>query len=153
MAQAYVALGSNLGNRDDHLNAGREGLMRLPNTVFLSYSSVREYPPVDCPHGSQDFLNAAAALNTQLSPLELFKHLQKIEQEAGRSQSTRNAPRVLDLDLLLYDDKVMATPDLDIPHPRMTTRRFVLEPLAEIAPRVVHPTQHKTIAELLEALK
>ena len=101
------------------------------------------------------FLNAAALLRTQLGPLDLLHELMAIERDHGRDRSSGIAkgPRTLDLDLLLYDDLVMATPELTVPHPEMHTRAFVLEPLAEIGPNLLHPTQLATVSELLRGLQ
>jgi 2-amino-4-hydroxy-6-hydroxymethyldihydropteridine diphosphokinase len=101
-----------------------------------------------------DFLNGAALLETQLPPTELLHHLLQIERTHGRDRShgIEKGPRTLDLDLLLYDDVVMTTPELTLPHPEMHTRRFVLEPLAAIAPEWTHPVLQRTVQELLQKL-
>jgi 2-amino-4-hydroxy-6-hydroxymethyldihydropteridine diphosphokinase len=101
------------------------------------------------------FLNAAALLQTQLGALDLLHALMRIERDHGRNRSAGilKGPRTLDLDLLLYDDLVMATPELTVPHPEMHTRAFVLEPLAEIGPNLLHPTQQATVGELLRRLQ
>lgn len=113
-------------------------------------SSWYETEPVGAPP-QEWFVNVAVEADTALRPRALLRALQAIESELGRSRPYPNAPRTVDLDILLYGAEVVAEPDLVIPHPRMTVRRFVLEPLAEIAPHAVHPVERRTIAELLAA--
>lgn len=98
------------------------------------------------------YLNAAAALATTLDPFELLRVLQQIEARFGRVRTTHWGPRTLDLDLLLYEDRIIDTPELSVPHPRLASRKFVLEPLAEIAPRAIEPVSKRKIAELLADL-
>jgi 2-amino-4-hydroxy-6-hydroxymethyldihydropteridine diphosphokinase len=146
---AYIALGSNLGDRAGNLRAAVDRLNATPGVRVTRVSPVFEYPAVDAPAGSPPFLNAAAAVETTLSPAELLRSLLSTEQAFGRVRSVRNAPRPLDLDVLLFDDRVLETPELRIPHPRMESRRFVLEPLAAIAPDVLHPVLKASISQLL----
>ncbi len=133
---AYVALGSNLGDRAGHLAAGLLALATLPDTRLLAVSSTFETVPVG-PAGQQNYFNAAAALATSLAPHALLEHLLAIEQAQGRVRRERWGPRTLDLDLLLHGDAVLDDPHLTLPHPRMLERAFVLAPLADIASALV----------------
>jgi 2-amino-4-hydroxy-6-hydroxymethyldihydropteridine diphosphokinase len=152
MATALIALGSNLGNRQRNLDDAVAQLGNTPNVVVLATSRWRETKPVGGPADQGEFLNGAALLGTSLTPQQLHAVLEQIEKAAGRTREGRWAPRTLDLDLLLYDDLVLDTPELKLPHPRMSFRRFVLEPAAEIAPDMRHPTIGWTIAALRDHL-
>jgi 2-amino-4-hydroxy-6-hydroxymethyldihydropteridine diphosphokinase len=144
-------MGSNLGNRKAQLDAAVAALAEAPGIVLQAVSRYHETAPVGGPGGQGDYLNAAAAVETTLEPLELLHVLQEIEHRAGRVRTVRWGPRTLDLDLLLFGDRVIATAELQVPHPRMAERLFVLAPLAEIAPAAVDPVTGRTIAELLAA--
>ena len=148
MATALIALGSNLGDRQRNLDDAVAQLGNTPNVVVLATSRWRETKPVGGPTDQGEFLNGAALLGTSLTPQQLHAILQQIETAAGRTREGRWAPRTLDLDLLLYDDLVIDTPELTVPHPRMSFRRFVLEPAAEIAPDMRHSTIGWTIGQL-----
>jgi len=130
--RAYVGLGANLGNAQATLTAALQSLRALPETTLHQVSAFYLTAPIDS-HGP-DYVNAVAALDTRLAPLDLLARLQGIENAFGRERPYRNAPRTLDLDLLLYGDASIALPTLTVPHPRMHERAFVLVPLADIAP-------------------
>ncbi len=146
-ATAYIALGSNMGEREQHLRSAIDSLRQLGDVGAVS--SFYETEPVgDVPQS--DFLNAVAELKAALAPEELLQALLRIEQEHGRDRSASppKGPRTLDLDLLTYDGLMLNTPMLTLPHPEMAERRFVLVPLAEIAPQWRHPISGKTAVEL-----
>jgi 2-amino-4-hydroxy-6-hydroxymethyldihydropteridine diphosphokinase len=152
MPYALIGIGSNLGDRAAHLDHARCALAVIPQTTLLAFSDVYETEPVG-PAGQSPYLNAAASLDTELDPEALLAHLRAIEHSAGRVRHERWGPRTLDLDLLLYDDRILHTDDLTVPHPRMTERWFVLKPLADIAPDTLHPIANKSIAQLLADLE
>ena len=150
-AVGFIALGTNLGDREAHLRAGIEGISRrglAPDAV----SSVWETQPVDMEETGW-FLNMVARVVTGLSPEEVLLRLLDVEREVGRVRTTRNAPRILDLDLLLLGDHRRDGAGLVLPHPRMEERRFVLAPLDELAPELVLPGAARTVREALEALR
>lgn len=152
---AFVALGSNLG---DSANILRRAFQKLQDLSVepLARSSIWKTTPVDCPPGSPPFLNAVAALMPDLTetPEHLLSKLKALEVEFGRQPKTiANEPRPLDLDLIAFGLEVRESDLLTLPHPRAHLRRFVLEPLAEIAPEVILPNQQQTVRELLQQLK
>ncbi|HKT40796.1 MAG TPA: 2-amino-4-hydroxy-6-hydroxymethyldihydropteridine diphosphokinase [Rhodanobacteraceae bacterium] len=143
-----VALGSNLDDPRAQVERGFAALAALPRTALRVRSRLYRTPPwgmLDQP----DFINAAARLETTLAPRELLDALRAIEVRAGRVREARNGPRTLDLDLLLYGDRVVDEPDLVVPHPRLHERAFVLLPLADVAPELEVPG-HGRVAELLK---
>ena len=145
---AYVALGSNLGDRAAHLAAALSALRASEGVSVRDVSSVYETAPVGGPPQGA-YLNAAVAIETTLSPHALLALLLAIEAGEGRRRDgVRNAPRSLDLDLLLYASEIVSTSELELPHPRLHERAFVLEPLREIAPALVHPRLHERIDRL-----
>ncbi len=135
--RAYVGLGANLGDPAHTLALACEALKALPRSVWVARSSLYRSAPVDAV--GPEFLNAVVALDTELGAPELLQALHDIEAHHGRARPYRNAPRTLDLDLLLYGDQVLTTPALTVPHPRLHQRAFVLEPLAELAPDLLIP--------------
>lgn len=141
---AWIGLGANLGDARAALRAAVRALAALPGTRVLRVSSLYRSAPVDA--GGPDYLNAVAELDTPLAPLALLHTLQSIEQAAGRERPYRNAPRTLDLDLLLHGDERLDGPELTVPHPRMGERAFVLLPLAELAPGLVRAEQLAAVA-------
>ena len=152
MPVCLVALGSNLGNRRDFLDAAVARLSEHPRIQILARSRLRETTAVGGPSDQPNFLNGAVTLETSLSPRELLSLLQEVENVSGRRRTEPWGPRTLDLDLLLYGEWTLDAPDLTIPHPRMAWRRFVLEPAAEVAGDLMHPTTGWSIRRLLEHL-
>ena len=152
MPIAYIGLGSNLGDREEALTAAVAALRANPGVAVVAESSVRETEPwggIPQPN----YLNAVVAVVTELAPAELLRELLDIERTLGRDRSAqvRFGPRTIDLDLLLYGDETVAEPGLEIPHPRIAERRFVLEPLVELDPGLVIPAQGRA-RDLLELL-
>lgn len=139
MTRAYVGLGANLGDTRATLQAALDALAALPGTALVARSSFYATAPVDA--DGPDYLNAVAALDTTLDAPALLAAMQAIELAHGRARSYRNAPRTLDLDLLLFGDASIDLAQLTVPHPRMHERAFVLAPLAEIAPDVIIPSR------------
>jgi len=149
MARLYLALGTNLGDRWENL---REAIRRLETFVRVQrISSIYETEPWGITEQPR-FFNLVVEGESELEPLALLNALKRVESEMGREPGERYGPRVIDLDILLYADLVLQTDRLEIPHPRMAERRFVLVPLAEIGPNVVHPRLMQTAQELLAQL-
>ncbi len=142
---AYVALGANLGDPRAAVGDAIAALDRLSTTRLLRASSLYRSAPWEA--SGPDFINAVAAVETGLSALELLRALQALELDAGRERPYRNAPRTLDLDLLLYGDARIESAELTVPHPRLRERAFVLLPLAEIAPGLVGAAELRAVAE------
>jgi len=152
VAKVFIGIGSNEGDRRATIERA-VALLRLRSGIEVrAVSSLAETDPVGGPPGQGRFLNAAAELATALEPEALLDVLQGIEHQLGRRRTVRWGPRTLDLDVLLWDDRVIANGRLRVPHPRLRERRFVLEPLAEIAPGAVDPVTGRTVGELLSEL-
>ena len=149
---AYIALGSNLGEREWNLAAAVDKLRRTPAIEVTAVSTPLENAAIGGPDGSPSFLNAAAEVRTNLPAHALLHRLLEIEHELGRVRRDKWEPRIIDLDLLLYGDHILSSQELIVPHPLMHERRFVLQPLAEIAPNFIHPTLQMSIAGLLSNL-
>jgi 2-amino-4-hydroxy-6-hydroxymethyldihydropteridine diphosphokinase len=150
-AVGYVALGSNVGDREAHLRAGIAGMADL-GIAPTRRSSVWETEPVGTPETAW-FLNMVVAIRSSRTPLEVLEILLEVERRVGRVRSeVRNAPRVLDLDLLMLGDARIESAPLTLPHPRMWERRFVLCPLAEIAPELRDPATGRTVREILDRI-
>ena len=149
---AYLALGANLGDRERNI---RRALAAIADTEGISItrtSSLMENPAVGGPADAPPFLNAAAEVKTTLGSHALLHRIMEIEQQMGRLRRRKWEPRIIDIDLLLYGDQIISSQELVVPHPLMHERRFVLGPLAEIAPEAVHPILQMTIAGLLQNL-
>jgi 2-amino-4-hydroxy-6-hydroxymethyldihydropteridine diphosphokinase len=146
----YLSLGSNLGDREEYL---REAISRLRGLgVIAQVSAFYETQPVEVQTDQPWFLNCALAMETELEPLAFLGRILAVEQSMARVRTEPKGPRTIDIDILFFGNDMLDTPELTVPHPAMHQRRFVLEPLAEIAPTFVHPVLKRTVQELLELL-
>jgi 2-amino-4-hydroxy-6-hydroxymethyldihydropteridine diphosphokinase len=146
---AYLGLGSNLGKREAHLSTALEKISNF--AVILAKSGIYETEPWGLKE-QPNFLNQVIWIKTLCEPMRLLDQLKSIEKEMGRKRTVRYGPRPIDLDILFYDELILQTEKLSIPHPMLSQRAFVLVPLAEIAPSLVHPVEKKTITKLLEQI-
>lgn len=146
--RAFIALGANLGDREATIRRALAALGAMRGVAIVRVSTLIENPSVGGPADAPPFLNGAAELATTLPPHDLLARLLEVERHLGRERRRRWAPRTIDLDLLLYADRVIESDALTVPHPRLHERDFVLMPLAEIAPNAMHPTLEKTIKQL-----
>ncbi|GAB4542248.1 MAG: 2-amino-4-hydroxy-6-hydroxymethyldihydropteridine diphosphokinase [Anaerolineales bacterium] len=145
----YLALGSNMGDRAAHLKAAAGNL--APQMLLKAKSPMYETPPWG--YTDQDpFLNQVVKVETYLEALPLLKHIKRLEKALGRTPSIQNGPRVIDIDILFFDDAAIDSAPLHVPHPHLHERAFVLVPLADIAPDFVHPTLRQTVKELLRGV-
>lgn len=151
MKTVYLSLGSNVGDRAALLARALEAL-RAAGVHVVRQSSLYATEPVDFPVQNW-FLNCVLEAETQLMPLQLLRAVQEIERVLGRRKLVRRGPRAIDIDILLYGTSAVRSAELELPHPRLAERRFVLVPLAELAPSLRHPTLHKTMLELLAATR
>ena len=150
MHTVYLSLGSNVGDRQRHLDAALE-LLRAAGVDIVRVSRVYETEPQDL-RAQPWFLNLVAEAQTRLFPLQLLRATQRVERKLGRKRVVEKGPRTIDIDILLFGGFVVDTEELQIPHPRMAARRFVLEPLAELAPDLRHPVTHASVREMLDAV-
>lgn len=150
MVEAYIAFGSNIGDKEGNINRAFEVLKQ--KIKIIKTSSLYETKPMYIENQAL-FLNGAAKVDTELKPKELLDFLKNTEKKLGRKETKRNGPRIIDLDILFYGDQIINKDDLLVPHPKIQERAFVLVPLAEIQPNLIHPVYKKTIAELLSELK
>jgi len=146
----YLSLGSNLGQREKYL---REAISRLQDLgVIRKVSAFYETQPVGVQKEQPWFLNCALAMETELLPLDFLGRMLAVEQSMGRIRTEPKGPRTIDIDIIFFGNEVLDTPELTVPHPAMHQRRFVLEPLAEIASAFVHPVLKRTVQEMLDSL-
>jgi 2-amino-4-hydroxy-6-hydroxymethyldihydropteridine diphosphokinase len=145
----YLSLGSNIGDRARNLQAALAQLA-APDLRILRTSSAYETEPVEFT-AQRWFVNLAAEAETELFPLQLLSRISRVERALGRVRTVPKGPRTIDIDILFYGRAIVRTPTLEIPHPRMAERRFVLAPLADLAPELRHPVTRKTIREMLDA--
>jgi 2-amino-4-hydroxy-6-hydroxymethyldihydropteridine diphosphokinase len=152
MPRCLLAVGANLGNRSATLDQALAKISKLSQTQLIARSRWHETAPVGGPAGQATFLNGAVLIDCQLSPQELLSHLQEIETSLGRERHERWDARTIDIDILLFGDETVETTELQIPHPRMSFRQFVLRPAVEIAGEMIHPASGWTLASLLRQL-
>jgi dihydroneopterin aldolase/2-amino-4-hydroxy-6-hydroxymethyldihydropteridine diphosphokinase len=153
MTEVYLSLGSNLGDRRKNLKLALREISRLPRTRIWKTSSIYKTGPILPPVSptQPDYFNQAAGIETQLAPPVLLGRLLEIEKKLGRVRGRKNAPRIIDIDIVYYGREILAQKGLAIPHPRAAERRFVLRPLCELDPRLLDPVRLKTVEELLKS--
>jgi len=150
--EAYIGLGSNLEPREKYIERALNQMNAHPQIEVLATSTVYETDPVGGPPDQMQYLNAVAKIATTLDPIKLLDALQSIEQKLGRKREIAWGPRTIDMDILLCGSRIISTDRLIVPHPLMHERRFVMQPLAEIAPDVVHPILEMTTQTILESM-
>lgn len=151
MKKVFLSLGSNQGNRFKNILEAILKINQMPSTRLEKFSSIYETEPYKI-EGQQKFLNLVLSISTSLSPFELYQNLLTIEKDLGRKTKGDLQPREIDIDILFYDDEIIDTPDLKIPHYDLHNRKFVLIPFVEIEPDFIHPVFKKSIKELLSQL-
>lgn len=149
--RVFLSLGSNVGRRPDQLRRALRLIRQLPETRVVRFSRLYSTSPVGYTP-QRDFLNGVVELRTRLAPDVLLERTRGIEAELGKATPFRNGPRVIDIDLALYGSRVIRARGLVVPHPRLHLRRFVLAPLAEVAPRTLHPVERRSVSRLLARL-
>ncbi|MBN1765486.1 MAG: 2-amino-4-hydroxy-6-hydroxymethyldihydropteridine diphosphokinase [Sedimentisphaerales bacterium] len=149
---AYIGLGSNLGNRHEMIEQAVDMLGQPPGIHVVTLSQLIETPPVGGPAGQENYLNGIAELLCAISSRDLFERLMSIEKKLGRTRTVKWAPRTIDLDLLMYGSEVINQDDLQVPHPLMHERHFVMSGMNELAPDLVHPVLHRTMRDIFESL-
>lgn len=152
LVKAYISVGSNLGDKLANCRRGVDRLVQTTHSNLVAQSHVYQTEPVD--DRDQDwFVNYVVALETDRDPLKLLADINRVEKEGGRVRSGRKfGPRTLDLDILLFGDRIIAKPRLTVPHPRLHKRHFVLRPLCDINPDIIHPILHRSMQQLLDEL-
>ncbi len=149
MATVFLGVGSNLGDRSEYIQRALSELKQNRDIQFVQSSEMYETDPVGGPDGQGKYLNVVWQLETQLSPDNLLSNLLRVEQALGRERSEKNSPRTIDLDILFYDDQILNTPSLKIPHPRLHERAFVLKPLCDLIPERKHPVLQRSLRDLM----
>ncbi|MCK5125696.1 MAG: 2-amino-4-hydroxy-6-hydroxymethyldihydropteridine diphosphokinase [candidate division Zixibacteria bacterium] len=148
----YLSLGSNLGDREEYLRLATERLANMMGMTLLAESSVYHSVPVDCDVECPDFLNKVLKMECTLKPVQLLDNTEQLETSLGRTKKGFSTNRVIDIDIILFGDRIFDNERLEIPHPRMSGRHFVLIPLCEIAPDVIDPRNSNRFVDLIEAL-
>jgi len=148
----YLSLGSNLGNRESYLNRATQRLSQMMGLEFIAESSLYHSRPLDCPEDCPDFLNKIIKLECSLKPVQLLDNTERLEIEFGRTEKNTRADRVIDIDLILFGNRIFRNERLEIPHPRMHERAFVLIPLCEIEPDLVDPRTNEKFCDMLSLL-
>ncbi|MCX6625009.1 MAG: 2-amino-4-hydroxy-6-hydroxymethyldihydropteridine diphosphokinase [Acidobacteria bacterium] len=151
MKTVFLSLGSNIGDREANLSRAL-AMLAGPDLLVVRVSSVYETEPMELRQQPQ-FLNIAVEVETSVFPMQLLRRIARIERELGRKRTVAKGPRTIDIDILTYGRFQIGTSQLTVPHPRMTERRFVLEPLAELAPELVHPVTRQTVREMLAGVR
>ena len=148
----YLSLGSNLGNRESYLTRATERLSQMVGLKLLAESSLYHSRPLDCPEDCPDFLNKILKLDCSLKPVQLLDNTERLEIEFGRTEKNARANRVIDIDIVLFGDRIFKNERLEIPHPRMAERAFVLIPMYEIEPEIVDPRTKKKFSDMFAAV-